>query len=208
MDAMDILGELLGHKSQKPSRGGNVLKDIFGRGPQKQSSSPAPPKKPHEIQQQGEELEDLLNVANDRTTHRQSSTPTSKSSNPRWHENEKSPAMNERALLMVRAMINAAKADGSFDQSEQKKLMEKLDSPDRKTMDFVRKELSAPLDLPEFIRSVPVGMEQQVYTMSLIAIDLDTGTEADYLLQLSKGLRIPDDVREKIHERVGAPSVY
>ena len=51
-------------------------------------------------------------------------------------------------------------------------------------------------------------MEQQVYTMSLIAIDLDTNREARYLTQLADALRIPADVREQIHQRLGAPSMY
>ncbi len=206
MNAIDILGKLLAHKTRQPSRGGDVLKDVFGRGSKR--SSNAPPKKLGEIQDEAEQLEDLLNVANDRRSQRPSDGTSTSRTDAHRHEDDNLPLKNERALLLVRAMINAAKADGKFDQAEQKKIIDHLDSPDRETMDFVQKELSAPLDLPEFIRSIPMGMEQQVYTMSLIAIDLDTGTEADYLVQLSKGLRIPDDVREKIHRRIGAPSVY
>ena len=62
MDAIDILGELLGHKTQQSSRGGNILKDIFGRG---RSASP-PPKKPGEIKRDAEKLEDLLNVGDEK----------------------------------------------------------------------------------------------------------------------------------------------
>ena len=59
------------------------------------------------------------------------------------------------------------------------------------TIQFLREEFAKPLDIRGFIRSVPVGMEQQVYTLSLIAIDLDTGREADYLLELAEGLASP-----------------
>ena len=152
-----------------------------------------------------EELEDLLNVANDRRTRRQSGQqPTSR----RQSTDRDLSSDNERAMVLIQAMVNAAKADGKFDQGEQKKIMERLQSVDRATMDFLQRELSSPLDLEGFVRSVPVGMEQQVYTMSLMSIDLDTGTEADYLVQLSRGLRISDEVREQIHQRLGAPSVY
>ena len=203
MDAIDILGELLGHKTQQPSRGGNILKDIFGGGTRR-SASP-PPKKPQEIQHEAQELEDLLNVANDRRSQRHSGgQPTS----TRQSTDGNRSSENETAMVLLRAMINAAKADGKLDQGEQKKIMEQLHSADRKTLDFLQQEFSAPLDLNGFIRSVPVGMEQQVYTMSLIAVDLDTGTEADYLVQLSRGLRISDEAREQIHQRLGAPSVY
>ncbi len=80
--------------------------------------------------------------------------------------------------------------------------------PSREAIQFLREEFSRPLDVHEFASSVPLGMEQQVYTMSLIAIDLDTGREAKYLLELARSLRIPDEVREQIHQRLGAPSVY
>ena len=213
MNAIDILGELLGHKTQQPSRGGNILKDIFGRETQR-SASP-PPEKPQDIHQQAKELEEFLNVANDRRSQRQSGghqtstrqTSTRQTSTRQSTEGNLS-SENEKAMILLRAMINAAKADGKLDQGEQKKIMEQLHATDRETLDFLQREFSAPLDLNGFIRSVPIGMEQQVYTMSLIAIDLDTGTEADYLVQLSRGLRIPDDAREQIHQRLGAPSVY
>ena len=69
-------------------------------------------------------------------------------------------------------------------------------------------EFARPLNLREFASSIPVGMEQQVYMLSLVAIDLDTGKEAKYLLELSEALRLPVDVREQIHQRLGAPSIY
>lgn len=64
------------------------------------------------------------------------------------------------------------------------------------------------MDVREFAWSVPIGMEQQVYTMSLIAIDLDTSREASYFIDLAHGLRIPANVREEIHQRLGAPSIH
>jgi uncharacterized membrane protein YebE (DUF533 family) len=204
MNAIDILGELLGHKTSQPSRGGDVLKDIFGRSSSRTSTTP--PKKPGEIKSEAQELEDLLNVANDRARQRRTSAPANTTAHPDEYAN--SSSNNEKALVLLRAMINASMADGKLDQAEQKKIIDRLDAPDKSSIDFLRKEFASPLDLNEFIRSVPVGMEQQVYTASLIAIDLDTGTEADYLMQLSRGLRIPDDAREQIHQRVGAPSVY
>ena len=117
-------------------------------------------------------------------------------------------ADNERAVVLIRAMVNAAKADGKLDEAEQKKIFERLGDPSRAELDFLRKEFASKLDVKEFARSVPVGMEQQVYTISLITIDLDEGSEANYLLELSQGLRIPADVREQIHQHIGAPTIY
>ena len=64
------------------------------------------------------------------------------------------------------------------------------------------------MDLAGFAASVPLGMEQQVYSVSLMTINLDSGEEAKYLLQLSQALRLSPEVREQIHQRYGAPSIY
>ncbi len=221
MDAIDILGDLLGHKTKQPGRGTDILKDIFGRGSRGSGSPSPPPKKPAEINREAAELEDLLNVARDRSPNRSTgslqSNPRPTKSIPQQHS---SPASrhaevdrnqhsdNERAVVLIRAMINAAKADGKIDEIEQTKIIDKLGNSSRENIEFLRKEYSAPLNVHDFVQSVPIGMEQQVYTMSLIAIDLDEGSEANYLMQLAQGLRIPADVREQIHQRLGAPSVY
>jgi uncharacterized membrane protein YebE (DUF533 family) len=104
-------------------------------------------------------------------------------------------------------MLNAAKSDGQIDQAEQQSILEHVGDRSRETIRLLRDEFARPLDVDAFARSVPIGMEQQVYTMSLIAIDLDTSREARYLNQLADALRIPGDVRKQIHQRLGAPSM-
>jgi uncharacterized membrane protein YebE (DUF533 family) len=54
---------------------------------------------------------------------------------------------------------------------------------------------------------VPVGMEQQVYSMSLIAIDVDSDRERSYLRDLAHGLRLPADVCDQIKERLTGSGV-
>ena len=51
-------------------------------------------------------------------------------------------------------------------------------------------------------------MEEQVYFMSLLAIDLDSNEEARYLDTLAKGLNISNEVCNQIHEKLGAPALY
>ena len=114
----------------------------------------------------------------------------------------------ENAKVLLRAMINAAKCDGNIDEAEQQKITEHLGDVSEDEANFVRQELNAPLDTQEFINSVPRGMEQQVYLMSLLAIDLDTNEEAHYLDQLAKGLNISHQVSNQIHEKLGAPKIY
>ncbi|MCB1773440.1 MAG: tellurite resistance TerB family protein [Gammaproteobacteria bacterium] len=116
--------------------------------------------------------------------------------------------VEQQAEILVKAMINSAKADGHVDQSEQERIVGQLGDVTQDEVAFVRRELAAPLDAQAFIRSVPRGMEQQVYTMSLMGIDLDTNQEAQYLHQLAQGLGIEADVCNQIHDKLGAPKLY
>ena len=114
----------------------------------------------------------------------------------------------QTAALMLRAMISAAKCDGDLDEVEQQKLSKHLGDISPEEADFVRNELQAPLDVQSLINDVPRGMENQVYLMSLMAIDLDSKAEAQYLEQLAKGLNISQQLSNKIHTEAGAPTLY
>lgn len=114
----------------------------------------------------------------------------------------------DQATLIIRAMINAAKSDGSIDEAEQEKVVGKLGDVTQEEADFVRSEFRAPLDVDDFVRSIPRGMEQQIYAVSLMAIDLDTNQEAQYLDALAKGLGIQPELANQIHEQLGAPVLY
>jgi len=115
---------------------------------------------------------------------------------------------NDQATLIIRAMINAAKSDGSIDKAEQEKVIGKLGDVTQDEVNFVRSEFQAPLDVDGFVRSIPRGMEQQIYAVSLMAIDLDSNKEAHYLDQLAKGLNIQPQIANQIHEQLGAPILY
>ncbi len=123
-------------------------------------------------------------------------------------EPEPTPEQDQQAQVMLRAMVSAAKADGQIDADEQKKIVEHLGDVSNEDAEMVRNELEAPLDLDGLIRSVPKGMEQQVYLMSLLAIDLDSKEEAVYLDKLATGLNISNQVSNQIHEKLGAPQLY
>ena len=113
-----------------------------------------------------------------------------------------------QAEILLKAMLNAAKSDGVIDDEEKRKITEHLGDVSDDEANLVRRELESPLDTQALIRSVPRGMEQQVYFMSLLAIDLDHNKEAHYLDELAKGLNISHDICNQIHEKVGAPALY
>lgn len=115
---------------------------------------------------------------------------------------------NDQATVLIRAMINAAKADGRVDQQEQEQIVGQLGEVTQDEVNFIRNEMSQPLDVQGFIRSVPKGTEQHVYAVSLMAIDLDSNPEAQYLHQLAQGLGISQQASNQIHQQLGAKLLY
>ena len=112
------------------------------------------------------------------------------------------------AALMIAAMIQAAKSDGTFDQAEREKLLSHLGDVDAEEAAFVNARMDAPVDVDGLVAQTPEGMEAQVYAMSLLAIDLDTQDEAQYLHQLAKGYGMKPAAVNEIHAQMGVPSLY
>jgi uncharacterized membrane protein YebE (DUF533 family) len=73
---------------------------------------------------------------------------------------------------------------------------------------MVKREMQATPDLQGLIDSVPSGMGQQVYLMSLLAIDLDSKPEAQYMDKLAKGLNLSEQQCNTIHQKLGVPQLY
>jgi len=118
------------------------------------------------------------------------------------------PSEQDQALLLVRSMCNAAKADGQITQDEVKNIMGRLGDVDQQEAQFLRSELQSPLDINEFIRSVPQDMADKVYAFSLMGMRLDTQQEAQYLGALAQGLRLNPQTCNQIHDKFGAPQIF
>ncbi len=112
------------------------------------------------------------------------------------------PMSEEDGLIIVEAMCNAAKADGHVDDEEMATIMSHLNDVGDEERDYVRSQLAAPLDLASFVARVPQGLEADVYTASLLAIDVDTNEEADYLQSLAAGLGLARDDVAEIHRHL------
>ena len=112
------------------------------------------------------------------------------------------------AALMLRAMIQAAKSDGKLDEGERKKLLENLGDVSREEKEFVDREFARPVDVGELARQVPRGLEQQVYLMSVMGIDLDSRAEAQYLHDLATEMEISREEVNGIHDHLGVPRIY
>lgn len=231
MNAIDILSQILvggSTPARKPSSGpdlGGVFKDIFGGGPGKASRQQVPNTNPSpdDIEPSVRELEEMLGVGSHKKTSAPSSqAPASVPSQPtNWNlplpgriPEPLPPAktrgidadrQNQEAVTLIRAMIQAAKADGQRSPEEQNAILEQVGGATPDVQRFLEREFQTRTDVREFAWSVPLGLEQKVYAISLTAINLDVKSESDYLRLLAHGLRIPTDVCDKIHQRLGIP---
>jgi len=106
----------------------------------------------------------------------------------------------EEVYILLKAMIYAAKIDGTVDSSEREKIMEFMGNMSKVEQMFVEQELQKELHIEEFLKEIPKGMEKQVYYMSLFAIDVDNEAEQNYLELLSNKLNIPYATIDSIHE--------
>ena len=111
--------------------------------------------------------------------------------------------VQDQATLMVRAMCNAAKADGQIDAQEQQNIIGRMGELDQAEVDFLKHEFSSPLDLQGFVSSVPRDMGPQVYALSVMTVKVDTRQEATYLQQLAQGLDLDRQTVSSIHEQMG-----
>jgi hypothetical protein len=116
-----------------------------------------------------------------------------------------SVAAESNAKLMIRAMIQAAKADGEIDADEQAKILEQLKDADASEVAFVKEQLSAPLDPMALASETGEAMKAQVYSMSLMAVKVDSAAEVAYLRQLAAGLGLSDAARDQVHAAMGVP---
>lgn len=225
-----LLNQKAGGGSSKGSgKGPDILKDILTGGkraePEKRPSSGQSPPTADDLKKSAKELEDLLHVARNRDPARGGGQPQQQPS-PRQMPQRTSvepslpvdspyaprssgrpsfpqagrPTQDEQALVLVRAMVNAAKADGEITADEQQNILKQFgNQPD--AIQFLRDELRRPLDVREFAWSVPIGLEHQVYAMSLMAIDADSQAESQYLDELAHGLRLSAEAREQLNRQ-------
>ncbi|MDX8354444.1 DUF533 domain-containing protein [Cognatiyoonia sp. IB215182] len=118
------------------------------------------------------------------------------------------PDEDDVAKLMLRAMTQAARADGDLDQGEKTKLIDIVREGDPGTTETLQSILDEPVDAARLAADTPKGLETQVYTMSVNAITPDNQAEAQYLHALASGLGLQPQTANAIHDSLGAPRLY
>lgn len=118
------------------------------------------------------------------------------------------PDEDEVAQLMLRAMTQAARADGDIDAAEQESLMDVIRNSEPENVAIVQDMLRAPVDPAALAADTPKGLETQVYTIAVNSITPDNQAEAKYLHALAEGLGIQPQTANEIHASLGAPALY
>jgi uncharacterized membrane protein YebE (DUF533 family) len=124
---------------------------------------------------------------------------------PQAEPEPESDAESDEALLLVRAMIAAARADGQIDATERRAIAERLDSAglDAEARDLVLAEFANPIPLEVLVAQVPDPVAAaQVYAASVIAVGEASPAERVYLERLAAALRLTPEAAAAIEARL------
>ena len=125
--------------------------------------------------------------------------------NPRQDEppSEDVALSDNKALLLIRAMITAANSDGQISPQERGRIIAKLDEAGADADDrrVIEKELQNPRPLDELLREVQdPETAQQFYLASRAAIGGTNEVQKSYLSYLRQRLNLPEDVVAEVEQ--------
>lgn len=111
-------------------------------------------------------------------------------------------------IVLLRAMIVAAHADGRLDGRERYAIWEHVASLDLPGSE--REQLLACIEQPFAMETLVAAattpeIAAQIYTAVLLAIDVDTLVERAWLVMLAARLGLPEDLVGEIHRELGVP---
>jgi uncharacterized membrane protein YebE (DUF533 family) len=112
---------------------------------------------------------------------------------------------DELGIVLLSAMIAAAKSDGHIDTTEQELIFEKIGSGNLSSEEkgFLMDQFRAPLDIHALAaKATSQERATEIYAASVLAIDPDDPREVDYLNRLSNRLGLDRDLRASIDTEV------
>lgn len=127
--------------------------------------------------------------------------------NTSFHPSHAPQGESEFALILIRAMVAAAHADGTVDEAERAKIADRimLSGIDDEAGAFLRNELSNPVDIGDLVASAQTDAQKvELYTASRLAIDTDSRADRGYLDMLAGRLKLPDPLVDHIEATVAA----
>lgn len=99
------------------------------------------------------------------------------------------------ALLLIRAMIAAANADYEIDDEERARIEGALEEADLSSeeRDFLRAEMETPWDLARVADAASTpDLAREIYLASLMAIEVDSAAEENYLARLAERMGLDE----------------
>ena len=120
-------------------------------------------------------------------------------------EQEAEEFSDEKALLLIRAMITAAHSDGSVSKDERAHIMQQINAAgaDEEDRRMVEREIEHPKSLDELLPQVRLhDMAQEFYLASRAAMDRESDAQRAYLSTLRQRLKLTDSEIEEIEQFV------
>jgi uncharacterized membrane protein YebE (DUF533 family) len=99
-------------------------------------------------------------------------------------------------------MIAAAAADGTIDEQERQKILDRLESSGlgSEERDFLLREMDRPAGIDELIGAVRSPRQaMSLYVCSLLAVEVDTESERDHLRRLARGVGLSPESLDAVH---------
>ncbi len=116
---------------------------------------------------------------------------------------------NSDAEIIITAMIDAAKSDGQVDPAELSRIMDTMKSSGigQDGINYVIQKLQGPMETAKIVSAVNGRPElaAQVYSASLMAIDVDTEAERQYLARLANAMGLSPAVVRNIEQLTNNP---
>jgi len=110
---------------------------------------------------------------------------------------------DKEAEILIKLMVNAAKADGEIDQVEKDAILNNLGEVSEGEKQFLNSEIEKPFIAPSDLgKGIDRGLSADAYVISLMAIKVDTDQETSYLRELSNALGIDENQRNDIHDQL------
>lgn len=114
------------------------------------------------------------------------------------------------AEIILLAMIDAAKADGQVDADEFNRIVNNLKSSGvgQDGVNYVLQKLQGPMETAKIVSATKgrPDLAAQVYSASLMTIDVDTDAERNYLATLAASMGLSSEVIQNIEQLTGPDS--
>ncbi|BCH23085.1 protein YebE [Mesorhizobium sp. L-8-10] len=128
-------------------------------------------------------------------------------SDTEFHPAQAPQGEDEFALMLIRAMIAAANADGHIDDEERKKIADRvsLAGLDGEAQDFLMSEIEHPLSIDALVAAAQTEAQKvELYTASRLTIEPDSRAERGYLDLLAGRLKLPDALVDHVEATVSS----